>query len=324
MGQETTDMHNTIFRTEVLRIILPPLLATILFAVALFGVALPTFQSNLMDQKKKMITAVTQTAWDILSYYDQRMKAGELSREQAQASAKQHIRQLRYGPAEKDYFWINDLQPKMIMHPYRHDLEGQDISRFTDPEGKHLFLEFVMVVNKDGAGYVPYLWQWQDDPERIVPKLSYVKLFAPWGWIIGTGIYIDDVQNESRAILKTLTNISIGILVVVALLSLYIIRRGMEDMKRRQAAERELQKHHDHLEELVEKRTFELRDALSKVRVLSGFLPICASCKNIRDDKGYWNQIEKYIREHTYAEFTHSICPDCAKKLYPGLVDKDN
>jgi signal transduction histidine kinase len=324
MGQEKTHMHNTIFRTEVLRIILPPLLATILFVVALFAVALPTFQNNLMEQKKKMITAVTQTAWNILAYYDQQMKAGELSRRQAQASAIQHIRQLRYGPEEKDYFWINDLQPKMVMHPYRPDLEDQDISRFTDPGGKHPFLEFIEVAHKDGSGYVPYLWQWQDDPKRIVPKLSYVKLFEPWGWVIGTGIYVDDVQIESRAILKTLTNISIGILVVVVLLSLYIIRRGMEDMKRRQVAERELQKHHDHLEELVEKRTFELRDALSKVRVLSGFLPICASCKNIRDDRGYWNQIEKYIREHTYAEFTHSICPDCAKKLYPGLVDKDN
>lgn len=65
----------------------------------------------------------------------------------------------------------------------------------------------------------------------------------------------------------------------------------------------------------------ELKSALSKVKQLSGFLPICASCKKIRDDKGYWNQIESYIRNHSEAEFSHSICPDCARKLYPGLVD---
>jgi DNA repair exonuclease SbcCD ATPase subunit len=62
-----------------------------------------------------------------------------------------------------------------------------------------------------------------------------------------------------------------------------------------------------------------LQEALAKVKQLSGFIPICAACKKIRDDKGFWQQIEQYIREHSEAEFTHSICPDCAKKLYPEL-----
>ena len=61
----------------------------------------------------------------------------------------------------------------------------------------------------------------------------------------------------------------------------------------------------------------ELQKALKKVKTLSGFLPICASCKKIRDDQGYWNQIEAYISEHSEAEFSHGICPECAKKLYP-------
>ena len=63
----------------------------------------------------------------------------------------------------------------------------------------------------------------------------------------------------------------------------------------------------------------ELQDALKKVKTLSGLLPICASCKKIRDDSGYWTQVEVYVRDHTEADFTHSICPDCAKKLYPDL-----
>lgn len=63
----------------------------------------------------------------------------------------------------------------------------------------------------------------------------------------------------------------------------------------------------------------EKEKALGEVKILSGFLPICASCKNIRDDKGYWKQIESYISHHSEAQFSHSICPDCAKKLYPEL-----
>ena len=70
------------------------------------------------------------------------------------------------------------------------------------------------------------------------------------------------------------------------------------------------------LREEREKLIVDLQVALDKVKLLSGFLPICASCKKIRDDKGYWQQIEAYIREHSEAEFSHSICPDCAKKLY--------
>ncbi len=64
---------------------------------------------------------------------------------------------------------------------------------------------------------------------------------------------------------------------------------------------------------------FEREEALNEIRVLRGFLPICASCKKIRDDNGYWQQIEGYIRDHSEAEFTHSICPSCAEKLYPDL-----
>ena len=66
----------------------------------------------------------------------------------------------------------------------------------------------------------------------------------------------------------------------------------------------------------------ELQEALAKVKLLSGFIPICASCKKIRDDTGYWQQIEAYIQQHSNAEFSHSICPDCCKRLYPELYHK--
>src|SRR5208282_1032811 len=82
--------------------------------------------------------------------------------------------------------------------------------------------------------------------------------------------------------------------------------------------EREIQKYNEEREKLI----LELQDALAKVKTLSGMLPICASCKKIRDDKGYWKQIEAYISEHSEALFTHGICPECGKKLYPEYYDK--
>jgi len=76
------------------------------------------------------------------------------------------------------------------------------------------------------------------------------------------------------------------------------------------------------VEEERERLVQDLQEALAEVKTLSGLLPICASCKKIRDDKGYWRQIEIYIRDHSEAEFSHSICPECVKKMYPNLQDK--
>ena len=75
------------------------------------------------------------------------------------------------------------------------------------------------------------------------------------------------------------------------------------------------------IEEERERLNIKLQDALDRIKVLSGLIPICAGCKKIRDDKGYWNQIETFIRDHSEAHFSHGICPECARKEYPDLFD---
>ena len=91
--------------------------------------------------------------------------------------------------------------------------------------------------------------------------------------------------------------------------------RGANEDLTREVAERK------RVEQEREKMIIELQQALAEIKKLSGLLPICASCKKIRDDQGYWQQIEAYIRDHSEAEFSHSLCPECAKKLYPELFD---
>lgn len=76
-------------------------------------------------------------------------------------------------------------------------------------------------------------------------------------------------------------------------------------------------------EEEQKRLVIQLQDALANIKTLHGLIPICASCKKIRDDKGYWNQIESYIRDHSEAEFSHGICPECMKKLYPGFSNEE-
>ena len=179
---------------------MPVTLTLILFGMTIFLLLIPLIEEKLMDGKREMIRELTESSWSILASHAQREKDGLLTRAQAQSSAIENLRRLRYGPELKDYFWINDMQPRIIMHPYRPDLEGQDISAYADPNGKRLFVEFVKIVRADGAGFVDYEWQWKDDPGRIVPKISFVKGFEPWNWIVGTGIYVEDVRAEIASI----------------------------------------------------------------------------------------------------------------------------
>lgn len=207
------------------RIAFPAIITIVLFVTAIFFIILPALEESFLERKREMIRELTESAWSILATYENRERAGLISREEAQALAIAQIRNLRYGPERKDYFWINDMHPRMVMHPYRPDLESKDVSDMKDPMGKYLLVEFVHMVREKGAGYVDYMWQWKDDPAKIVPKLSYVKGFEPWGWIIGSGIYIEDVRAELAKIRGTLSAISVVILAVVSLLALYIIRQ---------------------------------------------------------------------------------------------------
>ena len=134
------------------RIILPVSLTVILFGMTIFLLLLPLIEEKLMDGKREMIRELTESSWSILAAHAQEESDGLLTREEAQTSAIENLRRLRYGPELKDYFWINDMHPRIVMHPYRPDLEGQDISSFTDPNGKRLFVEFVKVVKANSAG----------------------------------------------------------------------------------------------------------------------------------------------------------------------------
>jgi PAS domain S-box-containing protein/putative nucleotidyltransferase with HDIG domain len=216
------------------RIALPAFLTIVLFVTAIFFILLPQLEESFLNRKQEMIQELTETVWSLLESYHERELSGELSTEEAKLRAVLRIRKLRYGPEKKDYFWINDMIPKMIMHPYRSDLDGKDISDFKDPKGKRLFVEFVRVVQKQGAGYVDYMWQWKDNSNKIVPKISYVKGFKPWGWIIGTGMYVDDIHAEIAAIRNRLTVLSTGILFIVSLLALYSIRQSLKADRERQ------------------------------------------------------------------------------------------
>ncbi|MDR3568872.1 MAG: cache domain-containing protein [Syntrophobacteraceae bacterium] len=158
----------------------------------------PKIKYDFLQERYDSTKIVVETAWNIAEYYSEQAKAKKMTVKDAKQRAIDEIRYLRYG--HDGYFWINDMEPRMIMHPVNPALDGKDISKIKDPNGKYLFVAMVDVVKKNGAGFVSYDWPKPGSP-KAVPKVSYVKKLPEWGWIIGSGLYIDDVNSELNNIL---------------------------------------------------------------------------------------------------------------------------
>ena len=148
---------------------------------------------------------LVETAWGVLASYEARERSGEFPRGEAQRLAVATVKSLRYD--EREYFWIHDAHPRMVMHPIKPELDGKDLTNDADPDGKRLFVEMVAVVKAGGAGTVAYRWP-KPGATEPVPKVSYVKGFAPWGWSVGSGVYVDDID---AALLRLALEQAIGL-----------------------------------------------------------------------------------------------------------------
>lgn len=204
-------MRNLGFQAKAVLISLTFLVPMLSLLVWLMG----NQNDEAMQDRKNATRQHVEVAHSVLVWAQAREASGELTREQAQAQAKQAIAGMRYDTNE--YFWINDMTPAVVMHPIKPELDGKDVSGLKDPNGFALFVGFADMVRKSGSGFVPYLWP-KPGLSKPVEKLSYVKGFAPWGWVIGSGIYIDDLRNESTHRLWWVS----GVVAVALLLAGYV------------------------------------------------------------------------------------------------------
>ena len=184
-------------------------------------VSLLSLRSSLMADRQAEIQYLVESAHSILNDFHQRNEKGELTEQEAKKAALQGIAAMRYG--DSGYFWINDMKSRMVMHPIKPALDGKDLSQLKDSNGKRIFAEFSDTVAKSGSGFVDYIWPKPGATEGA-PKLSFVKGFKPWGYVIGTGIYIDDVDEIYAEMAWEYGAISAGVLSVVLIFSGLIIR----------------------------------------------------------------------------------------------------
>ena len=172
------------------------LIVAMAMLLALGLLMLKQIHDDLNEGKAQKTRHVVQAASGVLDYYHGLETAGSLSRDAAQQQALQVISKMRYD--QGDYFWINDLRPFMVMHPTNPKLDGKDLSAIKDPDGVAIFNEMVTLAKTQGSGNLAYRWP-KPGADEPVAKTSYVQLFEPWGWVIGSGVYIDDMQAEFQA-----------------------------------------------------------------------------------------------------------------------------
>ncbi len=236
------------------RILLPSLGALLLFLIAIYLFVIPNYRESLLEKKRETIRELVNSSWSVMQKLSL-LVGDEFSIEKAQNEAVAIISEMRWGPELKDYFWITDTLPRMVMHPYLPSLNDTDLSEYKDLGGKKLFVEMVNTVKLHGNGYVEYAWQWKDDSTKVVPKLSFVKKFAPWGWIVGTGIYVDDVKAEINRIIGSLFWLSILITLLIASIIAYLAQRNYVAENERQIASEKLQDSMERYKKLVEAST---------------------------------------------------------------------
>jgi methyl-accepting chemotaxis protein len=196
-------------------------IVTAIGLVAITTLALEEYHRGLMDEKSAQTQMLIETVHSLIVDQHARSQSGEISTQEAQQRAIEGIKGLRYD--EKNYFWINDMDARIVMHPIKPKLDGKDMAGFTDPTGKKIFSEFAAVARQQGAGTVPYQWP-KPGSDEPVSKISYVKGFKPWGWVVGTGVYVDDVEAQFWNNAFTLTAAAVAVLAVFLGLSFVITR----------------------------------------------------------------------------------------------------
>ena len=206
------------------KIMIIPLISLVLIVAGTELIILPRFESWLLEQEKLKVSNVVEVAYQQIAEGARAVEERHIPLEEAQKEVIRKIKQLRYGGTE--YFWLNDLAPRMVMHPTNPQLDDTDLSGYKDPSGKLLFQEFVTVCKEKGEGFVAYMWP-KPGESQPVPKISYVKLYKPWGWIIGSGLYVDTFKSRLAALHGSILAASLFISGALILLA-WSIGRGVK------------------------------------------------------------------------------------------------
>lgn len=199
-------------------------LSVIIILTAVWGVRSITklaedkYEEAVTSGYKTQIKAEVQSIITVLQAEYDKSQSGLLTEEEARKEAAELVRSMRYGDDEKGYFWIDDMAYNLVMHPILEKEEGKNRYELTDEEGNKIVQQIIKLAeNGEGGGYSEFYFT-KDDGVTVAPKIAYSQIFEPWGWVISTGNYIDDMQAEISR-----TDYEIGIMGKKVLLLMFVL-----------------------------------------------------------------------------------------------------
>ncbi|MFO7819334.1 MAG: methyl-accepting chemotaxis protein [Halanaerobacter sp.] len=208
---------NLNFDSMKTKLILAGVLSILIALVVVNLFVIPIIRNNIYDEKKNQVQEMVRSALGVIQHYRSLEVNDKLSREKAQTRAKEAIAGMTFGSEGKDYFWIQNTKPKMIMHPFATELNGEYIGDIKDPNGVKLFTEMAETIQTEGSGFVKYDWQYYDNDDRTEAKISYVEGFEAWNWILGTGVYVNDVRTQVYRIIFIVTILTFVLLILMGI-----------------------------------------------------------------------------------------------------------
>ncbi len=223
-----------------LRVVLPALLSVLVFGLTVYFFIQPQMESMVLDAKRELIRRIGQTGWQMMDNLSLQEDMGNLDHTEVQARARQMLRSFRYGPKGMDYFWVVDLEGTVQVNPFHSNLEGRSVLDLHDDKGRPFIKNALEIAKSRGDGFLTYSWE-KGDTGKYKQKLVYVRLYVPWGWVVGTGVYLDDVEAQLQKMMSHLTVVGMGVFLAVLLLSGYITWRQVISERLRLEAEGALQ-----------------------------------------------------------------------------------
>ncbi|MFA5040187.1 MAG: cache domain-containing protein [Bdellovibrionales bacterium] len=202
-------MFSKLMRGKTRKIFLLSAMLFYVFGVSLAAVSLFSYRSSMLEERKRITSEQVKTVFSILNSYYDKSKKNVLSEKDAKKYVIETLRHIRYDD-NTSYFWITDVKATLLLHPLNTEMEGKNLINFKDASGQYLGREFIKIYKNKGEGFIFYEWNIKPGEEKSAgkataamgqisgksySKVGYVKGFMPWGWIIGSGIYIDDINT---------------------------------------------------------------------------------------------------------------------------------
>lgn len=229
---------------DFFKLMLPSFIVFTVFMVMIFGFFVPFLGKKHLENKENLCKYLVEIVIDYLASFQKDLPPDFITEKRAQERSLNRIRDFRFGAVEKDYFWILDSNGVVLMHPFRQDIVNVDPEKITAPDGRvlmKLMKEMSEVANSSPeGGSIKYVWQRRDEITKLGNKIAYLKKFEPWGWIIGTGVYLDEVESEIHA--WKMNSIIAGILLALfsAAVSLFLSFRAESLRKKEEEAREQL------------------------------------------------------------------------------------